>query len=102
MDSACTGRQLDTVLSELAPASRSLLDPPGLFTDKWVLLQTPNSAQIGCIHSLILDYETIEGGRERVLLPFRDRAEESEWQALECRRRNDSAPAAAETRGLAR
>lgn len=58
--------------------------PPGLFADKWVLLQTPDPGKAGCIRSIILDYETEAGGRERVVLPFRNSQEISEWQGRVC------------------
>jgi hypothetical protein len=58
--------------------------PPGLFTKKWVLLNT-RSHETPCIVSMRIDYE-VEHGPERVLLVFRRRDGSSEWQRRECTR----------------
>lgn len=58
--------------------------PPGLFAKKWIVLNTsPNSGV--CIRSMLLDYESDAGGRERAWLTFRDRASRSEWQRCSSR-----------------
>jgi hypothetical protein len=44
--------------------------PPGLFSKKWVLLNGPRSPEVGCIQSVVLEYDTSRG-RERVHLQFR-------------------------------
>jgi len=58
--------------------------PPGLFADKWVLLQTSDPSRPACHRAIVLDYETDVGGRERVVLPFRTPGEPSEWQSGAC------------------
>jgi hypothetical protein len=57
--------------------------PPGLFTKKWVLLQTRSRAA-PCINTMLIDYDTRERGRERALLTFRTAFERSEWQRGTC------------------
>lgn len=57
--------------------------PPGLFTKKWVLLQTRSRAA-PCINTMLLDYDTRERGRERALLTFRTDFDSSEWQRSSC------------------
>lgn len=57
--------------------------PPGLFTKKWILLQT-RSLTSPCISSLLIDYDVQELGRERVLVRFRRDSDRSEWQRLVC------------------
>ena len=53
--------------------------PPGLFAKKWIVLNTlPNRGV--CVRSLLLDYDSDAGGRERVWLTFRHRTSHSEWQ----------------------
>ena len=44
--------------------------PPGLFSKKWVLLNGPTTPEVGCIQSVVLEYDT-RRGRERVHLQFR-------------------------------
>src|SRR6185503_17438380 len=44
--------------------------PPGLFSKKWVLLNGPRTTEIGCVQSVVLEYDTSKG-RERVHLQFR-------------------------------
>lgn len=60
--------------------------PPGLFSRRWLLLNAPDSAGVGCITALLLEYETDAGERERVWLRFRSMENRSEWQARTCRR----------------
>jgi hypothetical protein len=57
--------------------------PPGLFTKKWILLQT-RTITSPCISSLLIDYDVQEGGHERVLVKFRSHVDRSEWQRLVC------------------
>jgi hypothetical protein len=59
--------------------------PPGLFTKKWILLQT-RSLTSPCISSLLIDYDVREGEHERVLVKFRSAVDRSEWQRLVCSR----------------
>jgi hypothetical protein len=56
--------------------------PPGLHSKRWIVLNTP--ANIGCIHSMTLAYESDNGHRERVWADFRSRG--SEWQRKVCPR----------------
>jgi hypothetical protein len=58
--------------------------PPGLFTKKWVLLNTRMRAGAECMGSMVIDYEIVEKGHERVLLDFKDRSGHSEWQDGAC------------------
>lgn len=58
--------------------------PPGLFTKKWVLLQT-TSRSAPCVSSMLVDYDVQGRGRERVLVRFRYELERSEWQRRACR-----------------
>jgi hypothetical protein len=59
--------------------------PPGLFARRWIVLSTPGaSAGIGCVTTLVLEYD-VEGDRqERVSLAFRQLGNRSEWQRREC------------------
>ena len=66
--------------------------PPGLFSKKWILLQT-RSLTSPCISSLFIDYDVQEGGHERVLVKFRSDVDRSEWQRLVCRRSPRLTPA---------
>jgi len=59
--------------------------PPGLFADKWVLFHTADPSKPGCLRNVILEYETDDGGHERVALPFRTPEQTSEWQSGVCR-----------------
>lgn len=54
--------------------------PPGLFAKKWIVLNSPPNQRV-CIQSMLLDYESDAGGRERAWLTFRKRASQSEWQS---------------------
>lgn len=54
--------------------------PPGLHSKRWIVLNTP--ANVGCIDSMILDYEIGKSQRERVWADFRSRG--SEWQRKVC------------------
>jgi hypothetical protein len=67
--------------------------PPGLFTKRWLLLNT-RGARTPCIRQVLLDYDVQRGGlasgaaqvgsRERVLLKFRYAGDRSSWQAPVC------------------
>jgi len=57
--------------------------PPGLFTKKWILLQTSERANPYCIDSMFVTYELEERGWERVLLEFKSA---SAWQRAACGR----------------
>jgi hypothetical protein len=59
--------------------------PPGLHSKRWIVLNTPTN--IGCIDSMILDYDNNGGRRERVWADFR--ANRSEWQNKVCPRYPD-------------
>src|SRR5688572_2295368 len=54
--------------------------PPGLFSSRFIVLNTQSSAP--CVHSMVLDYDTAKGQRERVLVQFRRKS--SEWQRGVC------------------
>jgi hypothetical protein len=58
--------------------------PPGLFTKKWVLLQT-RSHSAPCVSAMLVDYDVEGRGRERALVRFRAELERSEWQYRACR-----------------
>jgi hypothetical protein len=61
--------------------------PPGLFAKRWVTINTAGGEEVPCVRGVILDYE-LEGGRkERVYLPFRQGAMQSDWQEKACRHR---------------
>ncbi|HMJ13972.1 MAG TPA: hypothetical protein VK524_21290, partial [Polyangiaceae bacterium] len=65
--------------------------PPGLFTRRWIVLNTPAaSADLGCITTMIIGYETDARQRERVALSFRSAAGRSEWQRPACKKRRHS------------
>jgi hypothetical protein len=53
--------------------------PPGLFAKKWIVLNTLPDRRV-CIQSMLLDYESDAGGRERAWLTFRKRTPASQWQ----------------------
>jgi len=72
--------------------------PPGLFSKRWVLLDTHDS-RTPCIRTMLLDYDVQVGdvrsgstqaanaqskSRERVLLAFRTELDRSEWQQSAC------------------
>jgi len=72
--------------------------PPGLFSKRWVLLDTHDS-RTPCIRTMLLDYDVQVGdvrsgstqaanaqskSRERVLLAFRTELDSSEWQQSAC------------------
>ena len=56
--------------------------PPGLFTKKWVLLNT--RADAACVRSMVIHYELESRGRERVVLTFRRGNDGSDWQERVC------------------
>jgi hypothetical protein len=58
--------------------------PPGLFSKRWVLVNTRKGGP--CIRSIRLDYEVEGKGLERVLLHFRRPGARSEWQRSSCQR----------------
>lgn len=57
--------------------------PPGLFTKKWVLLNT-RRRDTPCVTTMLIDYDVGGGRRERVSLTFRRRLDGSEWQRKPC------------------
>ena len=85
--------------------------PPGLFSKRWVLLNT-SDARTPCIRKMLLDYDVQVGdvgagdaqagnaparavsnkGRERVLLEFRAGGDRSEWQSSVCMPRKFAGP----------
>jgi hypothetical protein len=58
--------------------------PPGLFSKRWIVLNTHARPAGGCIDSLLLEYETDHGAKERVWLEFREPTTNSEWQRPLC------------------
>jgi hypothetical protein len=58
--------------------------PPGLFSKKWILLNTRPRADVGCVRSMLLDYQTENGQTERVQLEFKPAGTHSEWQSGSC------------------
>jgi hypothetical protein len=58
--------------------------PPGLFSKRWVLVNTRRGAP--CLRSMRLHYEVENQGAESVLLGFRRRSDRSEWQRASCQR----------------
>jgi hypothetical protein len=56
--------------------------PPGLSTNRWILLSTRDNPPGGCIDSMILGYETADHEIARLLLRFK--ADWSSWQELAC------------------
>jgi hypothetical protein len=57
--------------------------PPGLFSKRWVLINT-QGRDTPCVRGMIIDYDVEGRGRERVLLRFRRRGNGSEWQRAAC------------------
>jgi hypothetical protein len=58
--------------------------PPGLFVKRWVVLQTKAASPSECISSVMLGYQLGATASERVLLTFKERQSDSEWQAATC------------------
>jgi hypothetical protein len=58
--------------------------PPGLFTRRWVLLNTKDHARLGYLSALVVRYETEAGVSERVRLVFRNGVCGSPWQREVC------------------
>ncbi len=67
--------------------------PPGLFSKRWVLINTLGG-NTPCVRGMILDYDVEGRGRERVLLRFRRRGDRSEWQRGKCDTRSGRRQAA--------
>jgi hypothetical protein len=61
--------------------------PPGLFARRWIVFNTGAVANRICLDRAVLDYETADHRRERVVLDFRVGPNGSEWQTAACRRR---------------
>jgi hypothetical protein len=61
--------------------------PPGLFAKRWIVFNTDAAANRSCLDRAVLDYETADQRRERVVLDFRSGANSSEWQTAACRAR---------------
>ena len=57
--------------------------PPGLFSKRWLLINTRDS-NLPCVRGMLLDYDVVGRGRERVLLRFRKPGNGSEWQRWVC------------------
>jgi hypothetical protein len=57
--------------------------PPGLFTKKWILINT-RRRDAPCAKTMLIDYVVQGGGRERVALTFRRPLDGSEWQRKSC------------------
>jgi hypothetical protein len=60
--------------------------PPGLFTKRWVLLNTTDHQRVGFIRTMDIEYQSEAGINERVRLLFRQPYCTSEWQKDVCRR----------------
>lgn len=58
--------------------------PPGLFTKRWVVFNTPQD-QKACVRGVMLDYDLDDGRRERVWLDLHDSHAGSHWQPEACR-----------------
>jgi hypothetical protein len=58
--------------------------PPRLFAQRWIALNTSAEINKTCLTWTILDYDTSEHQRERLVLTFRDRPTGSEWQSAAC------------------
>ncbi|MEP6654284.1 MAG: hypothetical protein ABJA82_13050 [Myxococcales bacterium] len=56
--------------------------PPGLFTKRWILLNTAAHPLGGCIDRVTLGYQLSDQTRGRVLLNYK--SSESEWQRFAC------------------
>jgi hypothetical protein len=54
--------------------------PPALFSKRWILLNTQNRPEAGCIRSMYLDYEAEGGQKDRVEIEFKPPGTHSEWQ----------------------
>lgn len=61
--------------------------PPGLFSKKWILLNTPSAGPAACVKAMLIEYETERGQKEQVWLPFRRPYSGSEWQRHACSER---------------
>jgi hypothetical protein len=59
--------------------------PPGLFAKRWIVFNTDAAANRTCLGRAILDYDTSDHNRERVVLDFRTSPNDSEWQTAACR-----------------
>ena len=53
--------------------------PPGLFTRRWLLINTAAQPPGGCLDSFVLSYETADHTRGRVLLRFGDSQFTADW-----------------------
>jgi len=60
--------------------SEEFIVPPGLFTKKWVLLNTTNHKKTGFLKSFHITYETDDGKKETIKLQFRSSGTITEWQ----------------------
>jgi hypothetical protein len=56
--------------------------PPGLFTRRWIVLNSPPTREVGCLDWVVLDYDVVGRGRERVQIQFRNG--HSDWQSTVC------------------
>jgi hypothetical protein len=76
--------------STLYPDTHLLAVPivvaPGLFSRRWIALNTKPAINGQCLTWAVLDYDTSDHGRERVVISFRTRWNGSEWQSDACRR----------------
>jgi hypothetical protein len=57
--------------------------PPGLFVRKWIVLNTRGTG-LPCLASVLISYDVVGRGTERVELSFRSGSTRSEWQADVC------------------
>jgi len=64
---------------------------PGLFTKRWVTINTAGGDGAPCVTGIRIDYQLDGGTMERVWLPFRKGAHNSDWQRRACRHRRQYA-----------
>jgi hypothetical protein len=73
--------------------------PPGLFAKRWIVFNTDAAANRSCLSRAVLDYETGDQRRERVVLDFRLGPNGSEWQTAACQTRFPTLSARPTSRG---
>ena len=70
--------------TKIFPASHLMSDnfiiPPGLFSKRWILLNTANHDKIKWIDSFNMTYETETGEKETVKITFRTNQNVGNWQ----------------------
>jgi hypothetical protein len=58
--------------------------PPGLFSKRWIVVNTSSDPRVGCMLAVTLTYELADKTSHRVALTFR-RGYESQWQREACK-----------------